>query len=390
MNHRSSFHPASPILDFCPPSLPARWYTDPAHHARELAAIQAQSWIYVGRVNDLAPLTLRKVEIAGQRLFLVKDDKGGIRCFYNTCRHRGSELCQQHEQRLKSKLITCPYHEWSYDLSGRLVRVPHVPETPGFDKEAHGLFSAQVKLWNGFIFVCLSDDPPDFATAPDLGVNALDNWPMDALVTGHRMTSTLQCNWKVFWENYNECLHCPGIHPSLCDMVPVYGKGVMGAAEMPGWSPEDAVTSPLKPGACTWTVNGKACGAEFPNLTEAQRTAAYTFVTLMPTMYIVAHVDYVRAVTIRPVSPEETELTAEWLFAPETLAQPDFDLANVVDFAATVIREDGAASEMNQRGLRNARFEHGTLMPQEFDVFNFQQWVRRKLGEPLVTKGVKP
>ena len=58
--------------------------------------------------------------------------------------------------------------------------------------------------------------------------------------------------------------------------------------------------------------------------------------------------------------------------------------------AATVIREDGAASEMNQRGLRNARFEHGTLMPQEFDVFNFQQWVRRKLGEPLVTKGVMP
>ena len=97
-----------------------------------------------------------------------------------------------------------------------------------------------------------------------------------------------------------------------------------------------------------------------------------------------------QTVTIRPVSPEETELTAEWLFAPETLAQPDFDLANVVDFAATVIREDGAASEMNQRGLRNARFEHGTLMPQEFDVFNFQQWVRRKLGEPLVTKGVKP
>lgn len=390
MNTSASFHPASPILDFCPPSLPARWYTDPSHHARELGAIQAQSWIHVGRVNDLPPLTLRKVEIAGQQLFLVKDDKGDIRCFHNSCRHRGSELCGAHEQRLKAKLITCPYHEWSYDLSGRLVRVPHVPETPGFDKAAHGLFAAAVKLWNGFIFVCLADDPPDFAAAPDLGVNALDNWPMADLVTGHRMTSLLHCNWKVFWENYNECLHCPGIHPGLCDMVPVYGKGVMGAAEMPGWSPDDAVTSPLKPGARTWTVNGKACGAEFPNLTEAQRTAAYTFVTLMPTMYVVAHVDYVRAVTIRPVSPEETELTAEWLFSPETLASPAFDLGNVVDFATTVIREDGAASEMNQRGLRNARFERGTLMPQEFDVFNFQQWVRRKLGEPLVTKGVTP
>ena len=50
---------------------------------------------------------------------------------------------------------------------------------------------------------------------------------MDSLITGHRMTSDLACNWKVFWENYNECLHCPGIHPELCDMVPIYGKGMM-------------------------------------------------------------------------------------------------------------------------------------------------------------------
>jgi len=390
MEQPSAFHPASPILDFCPPSLPARWYTDPGHYARELREIHAKSWIYVGRANDLPALTLRRVEIAGQNLMLIKDDKGDIRCLHNTCRHRGSELCRHSEQKLKAKLITCPYHEWSYDLAGRLVRVPHVPETPGFDKSAHGLFTAHVKLWNGFIFVCLADDPPDFNAVPDIGAKALDNWPMESLVTGHRMTSVIKCNWKVFWENYNECLHCPGIHPTLIDMVPVYGKGVMSAAEMPGWSPGAAAHSPLKSGARTWTVNGQPCGPEFPNLTDAERTAAFTFVTLMPTMYVVAHVDYVRAVTVRPVSPEETELTAEWLFPEDTLSAPGFDLANVVDFAATVIREDGEASEMNQRGLRNARFERGTLMPQEFDVFNFQQWVRRKLGEPLVSKESRP
>ena len=121
----------------------------------------------------------------------------------------------------------------------------------------------------------------------------------------------------------------------------------------------------------------------FANLSPAQRTAGYTFVTLMPTMYIVAHVDYVRTVSLRPLGPEETELTAEWLFAPETLAAPGFDLANVVDFATTVMIEDGAACEMNQRGLRSSRFAGGTLMPQEFDVFHFQQWVRQQLGEPL-------
>lgn len=382
MNSSATFHPASPILGFCPPTLPSVWYHDAAHHAREVRDIHARNWIYVGRVNDLPPHTLRRIEVAGQNLILVKDEKGAVSCFHNTCRHRGSELCLQHEQKLKSKLITCPYHEWSYDLTGSLVRVPHVPETPGFDKSEHGLFAVTVKQWNGFIFVCLADAPPDFATAPDMGTAALDAWPMDSLVTGQRLVKRLACNWKIFWENYNECLHCPGIHPSLCDMVPVYREGLMAAQERPGWTPDVAWEPTLKEGARTWTKNGQPCGPEFANLSPTQRAAGYTFVTVMPTMYIVAHVDYVRTVSLRPVGPEETELTAEWLFPAETLAAPGFDLANVVDFATTVMIEDGAACEMNQRGLRSNRFTGGTLMPQEFDVFRFQQWVRKQLGEP--------
>lgn len=383
MNSSATFHPASPILGFCPPTLPSVWYHDTAHHAREVRDIHARNWIYVGRVNDLPPHTLRRIEVAGQNLILVKDEKGAVSCFHNTCRHRGSELCLQHEQKLKSKLITCPYHEWAYDLTGQLQRVPHVPETPGFDKAAHGLFSVAVKQWNGFIFICLADTPPDFSTAPDMGTAALDAWPMDGLVTGHKLVKRLACNWKVFWENYNECLHCPGIHPSLCDMVPVYREGLMAAQERPGWTPEMSRENTLKAGARTWTKSGQPCGPEFANLSPAQRAAGYTFVTLMPTMYIVAHVDYVRTVSLRPLGPEETELTAEWLFAPATLAAPGFDLADVVDFATTVMIEDGAACEMNQRGLRSSRFTGGTLMPQEFDVFHFQQWVRQQLGEPL-------
>lgn len=382
MIHQASVKPGSPLLDHCPETLPSHWYFDQSHHAKELKLIQSRQWIYAGRANDLPALTLRRVEVAGQNLILVKDEKGTVSCFHNTCRHRGSELCLQHEQKLKSKLITCPYHEWAYDLTGQLQRIPHVPETPGFDKSAHGLFAVAVRQWNGFIFVCLADTPPDFTAAPDMGTAALDAWPMDSLVTGHRLVKRIACNWKIFWENYNECLHCPGIHPSLCDMVPVYREGLMAAQERPGWTPDAPHEAPLKEGARTWTRNGQPCGPEFANLSPAQRAAAYTFVTLMPTMYIVAHVDYVRAVSLRPIGPEETELTAEWLFPTETLAAPGFDLANVVDFATTVMIEDGAACEMNQRGLRSNRFTGGTLMPQEFDVFRFQQWVRKQLGEP--------
>jgi Rieske 2Fe-2S family protein len=97
-------------------------------------------------------------------------------------------------------------------------------------------------------------------------------------------------------------------------------------------------------------------------------------------MYVVAHVDYVRAVSLRPLGPERTELRAEWLFTPETLAAPGFDLEDVTDFAATVIAEDGIASEMNQRGLKAQGFKAGRLMPQEFDVYRFQQWVRGQLA----------
>lgn len=387
MKQSSAFHPASPILNFCPPSLPAHWYFDPTHYARELSAIHRTSWMYVGRADELPSFTMRRVDVAGQNLFIIKDGEDVIRCFHNTCRHRGSELCQHQDTKLKSKLITCPYHDWGYDLSGQLVQTPHVTETPGFDQRDHGLFSVHVKTWNGFIFICLAKDAPDFSTISDLGPKALDNWPMGQLVTGHRLVKKINCNWKVFWENYNECLHCPGIHHSLCDTVPIYRQGVMSASEAPGWTPDEPLAAVLKDGAQSWTNNGRACGPEFPDLTEDQRRAAFLFVTLMPTMYVVGHVDYVRVVSLRPLGPEETELSAEWLFSSETLAQPDFDLSNVVDFATTVMLEDGAACELNQRGFHSSRFAQGTLMPQEFDVFHFQQWVRRKLGEPVYVAG---
>lgn len=377
MNEISAPPPGSPLLDRCPPSLPARAYFDPAWFATEEKAIWRRHWIYVGRDNDLPPMTMRRLFVGGQNLILVKDRDGDVTAFHNTCRHRGAELCAADEKPLKSKLIACPYHQWSYSLSGDLVRTPFVSATADFRKEDHGLFRVHVREWNGFLFVCLADSPPDFASAPDLGPNALDNWPMRSLVTGHTWVKNLACNWKIFWENYNECLHCPGIHPELSEMVPIYSKGYMAPNEAPDWRPETDRHDPvLKAGARSWTMDGRPCGPEFSGLTQAQRDAGQTFVTLVPTMFIVAHVDYVRAVSLRPLGPELTELKAEWLFPPDTLAAPEFNVDNVVDFASLVMRQDGEACEMNQRGLKSEKFERGTLMPQEFDVYRFQQWVQ--------------
>ena len=94
---------------------------------------------------------------------------------------------------------------------------------------------------------------------------------------------------------------------------------------------------------------------------------------------MVAHVDYVRAVRLEPIGPEQTRLTAEWYFAPETLAQPGFDAAKVAAFATIVLDQDGAAAELNQRGLRSPAFTRATLMPEEYEIARFHAWVRAHL-----------
>jgi Rieske 2Fe-2S family protein len=366
-------------LNECPPSLPVAAYLDADWFAREQAMIWAREWVPVGRRSDFPPRTLNRVSVANDPLIVVSDAAGELRAFHNTCRHRGSELCTLAQEPFNGRLIRCPYHAWAYDSAGRLVSTGHATPTADFDRADHGLFPVHLRVWNGFVFLCLADDAPAFA--PDMGVDALDNWPMADLVCGHVLEKDLACNWKIFWENYNECLHCPGIHPELSDMVPVYRNGIMSPREASDWTPETAPVAALKPGARSWTVSGAPCGPEFPGLTEAERATAHNFVTLYPAMFVVAHVDYVRSVTLTPLDAGRTRLRAQWLFAPETLAQPGFDFASVTDFATTVLMQDGAACEMNQRGLGSSRFRQGRLMPQEFDIHGFHAWVLERLGD---------
>ncbi len=369
-------HPESPLLDHCPLTLPREAYLSPDWYAREQRSIWNRHWVMVGRLADLPPGTLRPLTIAGAPVLVTCSPGGEVAAYHNTCRHRGAELCA-HEKPL-GKLITCPYHAWSYAASdGRLVSTAYGTPTDDFSKEANGLLPIARVQWNGFLFLNLSPDPGPLT--PDIGLNALANWPMADLITGHSHSRILNCNWKVFWENYNECLHCPGIHPELCDMVPIYGTGVMAAPEAQGWTPDQPRTANLKPGAESWTMTGAPCGPTFPGLTPEQRQDGYTFVTLYPTAYIVAHVDYVRAVRLTPLGPEQTALTAEWYFPPETLAQPGFDPAATAAFAKIVLEQDGDAVEMNQRGLRSPAYRHGRLMPQEYAISDFHAWVLREM-----------
>jgi glycine betaine catabolism A len=368
-------------------ALPASWYFDATQHELELHKIWYRNWIYVCRADQLTePLGYVTHRIGTQTALVLRDESGELRAFHNTCRHRGSALCLESAGRLPTRAITCRYHGWSYNLRGELLRTPAFgrPEPAGLREL--GLYGIQLRNWNGFVFINLSPtDQRPLETGFIGGADTLRHWPLADLKVGHSHSRTLRSNWKIFWENYNECLHCAGVHPALSRMVPIYRRGILEERDDPNWAAHQGSTDPslrggLRAGAVTWSMNGKACGPEFSNLSAEERRVGYHYLTHLPSMYVAGHVDYVRVVRLQPLGPDSTEVFTQWLFPAQTLAAPDFDLHNTVDFGAGVMAEDAEICELAQQGQHALMHRAGVLMPEEYDVFNFQQWVRAELA----------
>jgi Rieske 2Fe-2S family protein len=320
-------------------TLPSAYYFDPAHYQRELTQIWQRNWIYVCRSSDVAaPRSFRTLEIGSQSIVVVRGEDRVARAFHNTCRHRGAALCRSAEGRFPAAGIVCPYHAWRY-----------------------------------------------FAASFDLPLNRLDDWHLADLVVGHRLSKTIECNWKVFWENYNECLHCPGVHPRLTQLVPIFGRALLEPRDDPKWQDHAEDDDPkysggLRRGAESWSMDGKPAGVPFAGLSEADRKLAHIYMTCVPSVFIVAHVDYVRIVRLLPLAPERTHMSIEFLFLPETLTDPTRDIMNAVKFTDIVMSEDAQICEINQRGLHALPHECGVLMPEEYAIRQFQDWVRSELA----------
>jgi Rieske 2Fe-2S family protein len=365
--------------------LPAEAYFDPRQYERELQRIWYRNWVYVGRSSDVARhRAFRTFELGDQKILLVRDDQGVLQGFHNTCRHRGAALCRESEGILRAGTIICPYHAWVYNLQGDLLRTSSKAHASGFDVADFPLYKISVKEWNGFIFVALTDSPPAFEKIFDLPLNRLDAWPLKDLVVGHVLLKTIKSNWKIFWENYNECLHCPSVHPQLSQLVPIYGRGLLEERDDPQWSAHLEDSDPkfkggLRSGAATWSLDGKA-GIPFPGLSEEDHKAGHIYMTSLPSVFLVGHVDYVRVVRLLPLGPEKTELRVEYLFSPETLADPAFDMRNVVDFTNLVMTEDAQVCELNQMGLRAGPHVRGVVMPEEYVIRQFHEWLRAELA----------
>ena len=360
-------------------SLPAAWYHDPGHFRRELDGIWKRQWLCVGRQEDWAEAgDFRKLTLDNDQVLVTRADDGCLRAFFNSCRHRGSVLCEAESGRFRNGRIVCPYHAWTYSLDGALLRAPHATAADSLRPEDFALHEAALECWRGFVFVNLAD-PPAASLAEVLADEAsgVANWPLEDLRRVHRVRHRLGCNWKVFWENYLECYHCPAVHPDLCRLVPAYRTGRLDAAAA---DPRAGPPAMLRSGAVTWSADGATRLPWFDGLDAAEQLRGMTFADFVPTLFLVAHVDYVRSVRVFPLGPEATELTVEWFVHRGVLGHPDLDVPALVAFGDNLVQEDARVCELNQQGLRCSRHEHGVLLELEHQVLEFDQWVRQALS----------
>jgi phenylpropionate dioxygenase-like ring-hydroxylating dioxygenase large terminal subunit len=203
-------------------TLPQRYFVSPEVFAEEQAKIFARQWVYVGHQSQLARAGDYFVrEVAGESLIVVRppssdygaasDQSPTARAFYNVCRHRGTRLCEEKSGHVAA--IQCPYHAWTYALDGRLIGAPHMDAVPGFEKPDYSLHTVALGLWEGFIFVSLAENPTPLEQVFAPLAGKFTHWNLPLLRSARRIEYDVRANWKLIFENYSECYHCPLVHP---------------------------------------------------------------------------------------------------------------------------------------------------------------------------------
>ncbi len=341
-------------------TMPGEYYTSPDILAEETRTILATHWNCVGRASAFAtPGDYQVRTIAGESLIIVRDRGGELHAFFNVCRHRGTQLCSAASGQL-SETIQCPYHAWTYGLDGRLIGAPHMGEVEGFEKKDFGLHEAVVAEWEGFVFVNVGDNPMPFEDwfAPMIG--RLARFDLPSLKTGHRVRYEVNANWKLVFQNYSECLHCPMIHPELSAVLP-YTSGNNDLTSGPFLGGYMEIREPNE----SATLSGRACGRVVSeSLSAGDRRRAYYY-TFMPNMALSLHPDYVNFYLLTPVDVDRTIVETEWMFNPANEGDPAFNPRDAIDFWDVTNRQDWDICERSHRGIRSRKYAPGPYSRRE-------------------------
>ena len=196
-------------------SLPGWLYHDPEFlEAEKRAFLRAAPQVVCHESEIAEPGEWRTLEYLGESIIVIRGDDGQVRAFSNVCRHRGSRLVDGEAG--CSKVLTCPYHAWSYARDGRLVGVPHRGEYPGLQTERLSLFPVALEKWRGFLFMTLKPGAPSVAEMMAPYEDEVAPYCFEELRAIGRVTLRPRpLNWKTIADNYSDHLHIPVGHPGL-------------------------------------------------------------------------------------------------------------------------------------------------------------------------------
>jgi Rieske 2Fe-2S family protein len=360
-------------------TLPRRFYADPDHYRRELERFYFNRWICAGRTDQIPNAgDYFTRSLADESVIVTRDENGDIHALFNVCRHRGTRLCERSEGHLPLR-IQCPYHSWTYDLQGHLLAAPHMP--PDFSKADYRLHRAGCEMWDGHIFLFLGSSLPALPAPPALRDQLGDlrerfaAYRMQDLRRSRRIVYDVKANWKLIVLNYNECLHCPNLHPALNRLhhylaaenvapTATYCGGAMG----------------FRPGVETMTIDGARRRDFLPGLSESQRQRV-EYYSIYPNLLLTLHPDYMMTHTLWPRGHDRTEIVCEWHFHPDEMAKPDFQADDAIEFWDQTNREDWWISEQSQAGITSRVYQPGPYSTREELLWSFDEVVRREAGE---------
>jgi Rieske 2Fe-2S family protein len=376
-------------------TLAQQYFVSPEVFAEEQDKIFSKQWVLAGHQSQLAEAGDYFVaEVASESLIIVRDKGGELHGFYNVCRHRGTRLREDRNGHLSA--IQCPYHAWTYGLDGRLIGAPHMDDVPGFDKADYSLHPVSLALWEGFIFVNLADASTRHGgQAARAGYMSLEEWfaplagkfsrwNLPSLRSAKRIEYEVRANWKLIFENYSECYHCPGVHPEL-SKISRYDS-----------SENDLTDGPFLGGFMrigkgkSLTMSGKACALGIADSSRAHDRAPARnrnpsqeiendydhehehdgknrvfYYSIFPNMLLSLHPDYVMVHQLLPQSPERTLIFCNWFFHLGAFEREDFKPEDAIEFWDMVNKQDWHVCELSQQGISSRAYEPGPYSARE-------------------------
>jgi choline monooxygenase len=353
-------------------TMPARWYTDPAILTLERERVFWRTWQPVGQSELVQrPGDFFTCEVAGEPLVVTRGQDDQLRAFYNVCRHRGAAVARAKGNR---KSLQCMYHGWTYGLDGRLLRAPEFEGVANWDASTVCLPPVQVEIWGPFVFVNLDPNaPPMHETAYGKIYQEIRSkgFHIEAMRRVERRDYLIQCNWKVYVDNYLEGYHLPIAHPGL------FKELDYDQYRVDTFDTYSSQYAPIRP-ATSGDLRDRRYVRDADH-GEAEALYYWIFPNVMLNVYL----DNLSINIILPIGHEQTLTIFEWYFEPPGTGAGWESMQQIIAFSDQIQQEDIEICELVQKGLVSRSYDKGRFsVKRENGVHHFQTLLHQHLTTP--------